>query len=158
MLHTHDSTAHPPISKDWVGFDWVQAQYSKKNVDALKEYRELSKSTGGPTAKYGLRINAELRTAGKMSLAGRALLVSVKTGLHSFEVAEDPSSRISEAVKAAHHFLIDDSNRNEAVHLMVSGYEFQATVTIRVSTAISWQSLKKREQQWVSNERMATLF
>ena len=124
MLHTHDSTAHPPISKDWDGFDWVKAQYNKKNVDALEAYRELSKSTGGPTAKYGLRINAELRTAGKMSLAGRVLLVSAKTGLHSFEVAEDPSSRISEAVKAAHHFLIDDSNRNEEGHLMVSGYEF----------------------------------
>ena len=120
MLHTHDSTAHPPISKDWDGFDWVKAQYNKKNVDALKAYRELSKSTGGPTAKYGLRINAELRTAGKMSLAGRVLLVSVKTGLHSFEVAEVPSSPKSAAVKAVHHFLINPQNRNEEGHLMVS--------------------------------------
>ena len=108
MLHTHDSTAHPPISKDWDGFDWAQAQYHERNVSALEEYRAMP-----PTAPRGLRINAELRTAGKMSLAGRALLVSVKTGLHSFEVAEVPSSPKSAAVKAVHHFLINPQNRNE---------------------------------------------
>ena len=25
-----------PTSKDWDGFDWVQAQYNLKNVDAAK--------------------------------------------------------------------------------------------------------------------------
>ena len=68
-----------PTSKDWDGFDWAQAQYHERNVSALEEYREMP-----PTSTRGLRINAELRTTGKMSLAGRALLVSVKRGfIHS---------------------------------------------------------------------------
>ena len=70
-------------------------------------------------------MNAELRTAGRMSLdEQRTLLVSVKTGLHSFEIAEDPSSPKYAAVKAAHAFLINNRNRNREGHLMVSGTAF----------------------------------
>ena len=109
-----------PTSKDWDGFDWAQAQYHERNVSALEEYREMP-----PTSTRGLRINAELRTSGRMSLdEQRTLLVSVKTGLHSFEVAEVPSSPKSAAVKAVHHFLINPQNRNKEGHLMVSGYQF----------------------------------
>ena len=88
MQHTHDPTNHP-ISKDWDGFDWEQAQYHEKNVIVLEKYREMPPTS---SISRGLRINAELRTAGRMSLdEQRTLLVSVKTGLHSFEIAEDPS-------------------------------------------------------------------
>ena len=89
MQHTHDPTNHP-ISKDWDGFDWEQAQYHEQNVTVLEKYREMQPTS---SISRGLRINAELRTAGRMSLdEQRTLLVSVKTGLHSFEIAEDPSS------------------------------------------------------------------
>ena len=104
MQHTHDPTNHP-ISKDWDGFDWEQAQYHEQNVIVLEKYREMPPTS---SISRGLRINAELRTAGRMSLdEQRTLLVSVKTGLHSFEIAEDPSSPKYAAVKAAHAFLGD---------------------------------------------------